>query len=128
MAVIVNIMIAIEMIRFFFQAISIKLLYRIRGNLVRAHTIEEIIIIVIIGIAVWLKLNSIKVVIILIIMIALYSAMKIIENFPLAYSVLNPDTNSLSASLKSNGVRFISASMIEAQIGVINIIIMIFGR
>jgi len=67
------------------------------------------------------------VVIILIIIIALYSAMKIIENFPLAYSVLKPDTSSLSASLRSKGVRLISANIMDVQIGKINIINIMFG-
>lgn len=40
-----------------------------------------------------------------------YSAMKIKANKPLLYSVLNPDTNSDSPSAKSNGVRFVSASL-----------------
>jgi len=42
-------------------------------------------------------------------MIIMYSAIKIIAKIPLLYSVLNPETNSLSPSAKSNGVRFISA-------------------
>lgn len=41
--------------------------------------------------------------------IIIYSAIKIIANDPLLYSVLNPDTNSLSPSAKSKGVRFNSA-------------------
>jgi len=42
--------------------------------------------------------------------IIIYSAMKIMANLPLLYSVLNPETNSLSPSAKSKGVRFNSAS------------------
>jgi hypothetical protein len=38
-----------------------------------------------------------------------YSAIKIIANKPLLYSILNPETNSDSPSAKSNGVRFVSA-------------------
>lgn len=41
--------------------------------------------------------------------IIMYSAIKIIANLPLLYSVLNPETSSLSPSAKSNGVRFSSA-------------------
>jgi len=41
--------------------------------------------------------------------IIIYSAMKIIANLPLLYSVLKPETNSLSPSAKSKGVRFSSA-------------------
>lgn len=44
-----------------------------------------------------------------------YSAMKIIANFPPLYSVLNPDTSSLSPSAKSNGARFVSASVVTNQ-------------
>lgn len=47
-----------------------------------------------------------------IIMILAYSAIKIIANKPLLYSVLNPDTSSDSPSAKSNGVRFVSASVV----------------
>jgi len=47
--------------------------------------------------------------------IILYSAIKIIENCPFEYSVLNPDTNSDSLSLRSNGVRLVSANMIMIQ-------------
>lgn len=39
-----------------------------------------------------------------------YSAMKMNANMKLEYSVLNPDTSSLSPSAKSNGVRLVSAS------------------
>ncbi len=38
-----------------------------------------------------------------------YSAIKIIANAPLLYSILNPDTNSDSPSARSKGVRFSSA-------------------
>lgn len=41
-----------------------------------------------------------------------YSDMKIRAKPPLAYSVLNPDTSSLSPSARSNGVRFVSASTV----------------
>lgn len=40
-----------------------------------------------------------------------YSAIKIIANPPAPYSTLNPDTNSLSPSEKSKGVRLVSASL-----------------
>lgn len=42
--------------------------------------------------------------------IIIYSAIKMIANLLLLYSVLKPDTNSLSPSAKSNGVRFNSAT------------------
>jgi len=48
------------------------------------------------------KINLIKI-------ILAYSAMKIIANPKLPYSILNPETSSDSPSAKSNGVRFVSA-------------------
>jgi len=48
----------------------------------------------------------------LIIKILVYSAMKIIANSPLLYSVLKPDTSSDSPSAKSNGVRLVSAKVV----------------
>jgi hypothetical protein len=45
-----------------------------------------------------------------------YSAMKISAKGFLAYSVLNPETNSLSPSTKSKGARFVSASVVVNQI------------
>lgn len=55
-------------------------------------------------------------VIIDIIIILAYSAIKIIANLPLLYSVLNPDTNSDSPSAKSKGVRLVSAKIVVNQI------------
>ena len=48
----------------------------------------------------------------LIIIILVYSAIKIKAKDPLLYSVLNPETNSDSPSAKSNGVRFVSAKVV----------------
>jgi len=45
-----------------------------------------------------------------------YSAIKIIANPPELYSVLKPDTNSLSPSEKSKGVRLVSANLETIQI------------
>ena len=45
----------------------------------------------------------------------MYSAMKMKANEKPAYSVLKPDTSSLSPSAKSNGVRFVSASRVVNQ-------------
>jgi hypothetical protein len=42
----------------------------------------------------------------------MYSAIKISAKFTLLYSVLNPDTSSDSPSAKSNGVRFVSATLV----------------
>lgn len=51
----------------------------------------------------------------------MYSAIKIIANSPLLYSILNPDTSSDSPSAKSNGVRFVSAKFVINQVAVIGI-------
>lgn len=51
----------------------------------------------------------------LIIIMLAYSAIKINANDPLLYSVLNPETSSDSPSAKSNGVRFVSASVVVNQ-------------
>jgi hypothetical protein len=51
--------------------------------------------------------------------IDIYSAKNTITNKTDLYSVLNPDTNSLSPSAKSNGDRFASASTLTANINVI---------
>lgn len=53
--------------------------------------------------------------------ILVYSAIKISANGPLLYSVLNPDTSSDSPSARSNGVRFVSASIVTNQIRAIGI-------
>lgn len=46
-----------------------------------------------------------------IIMMLAYSAKKNRANGPAAYSTLNPDTNSDSPSVRSNGARLVSASV-----------------
>lgn len=46
-----------------------------------------------------------------IIMMFTYSAMKNRANGPAAYSVLNPETNSDSPSVRSKGVRLVSANV-----------------
>jgi len=48
----------------------------------------------------------------LIIKMFAYSAMKIIANNPLLYSMLNPETSSDSPSARSKGVRFVSAKLV----------------
>ena len=53
--------------------------------------------------------------IILIIKILAYSAIKIKANPPLLYSTLKPDTNSDSPSAKSKGARFVSAIVVTTQ-------------
>jgi len=44
-----------------------------------------------------------------------YSAIKINAKLPALYSVLKPETNSLSPSLKSKGVRLVSARLLVNQ-------------
>ena len=51
--------------------------------------------------------------------IFVYSARKIAVNAPAEYSVLNPDTNSLSPSAKSKGARLSSARQVIIQMGAI---------
>jgi len=45
-----------------------------------------------------------------------YSAMKRSANSPPPYSMLNPETNSLSPSARSNGARFVSANLLVNHI------------
>lgn len=52
----------------------------------------------------------------LIMIMFIYSAIKISAKAPPLYSVLNPDTSSDSPSAKSKGVRLVSASMVVNQI------------
>jgi len=71
-----------------FQVVSIRVSYRIRGNETRTQIKNIMIIIVIIGVMklMWgIKISTVNKDIII---IELYSAMKIIENFPPLYSVL----------------------------------------
>lgn len=68
-----------------------------------------------------------------------YSAMKISAKFAALYSVLKPETSSLSPSAKSNGARFVSARQVinqmeeagrdkrRATIGLLNRIIIILN-
>lgn len=48
--------------------------------------------------------------------ILIYSARKIKTNPTALYSILNPDTSSLSPSLKSKGVRLVSANRLITNI------------
>jgi len=61
-----------------------------------------------------LKINLMKI-------ILAYSAIKIIANPRLPYSILNPDTSSDSPSAKSKGVRFVSARHEISQIPTIGL-------
>ena len=51
----------------------------------------------------------------LIMIILVYSAIKIKAKVPLLYSMLNPETSSDSPSAKSKGVRLVSASVVVNQ-------------
>jgi len=87
-----------------------------RGSVARTHRYKVATIIVFmishrLGEIVDLPIKKIEVSS-LIIKIFAYSAIKIIANNPLLYSILNPDTNSDSPSAKSNGVRFVSARFV----------------
>lgn len=59
----------------------------------------------------WIALMKIVAVRAFIIMMLVYSAIKNSANGPAAYSTLNPDTSSDSPSVRSNGARFVSASV-----------------
>lgn len=98
--------------------------YRMRGRVARIHTNIQAIIMVFV-------VNMMSLIIIvfvfpermvaemrLIIKMLAYSAIKIMANEPLLYSVLNPDTSSDSPSAKSNGVRFVSARVVVSHIKV----------
>ena len=96
--------------------------YRIRGKVPRIHRNENASIMVMeimtksfnkdesIGIVKKKTLDRSLIIIMLV-----YSAMKIKANEPLLYSVLNPDTSSDSPSAKSKGVRFVSAKVVVNQ-------------
>lgn len=103
----------------FFQVKYIRKSYRMRGIEARTHTNSTAKIIVFNTKNILLRgLKIIKVPqniiaeATLIIKIFMYSAIKIIANKLLLYSVLNPDTSSDSPSAKSKGVRFVSASVV----------------
>jgi len=106
-----------------FQVKYIKWSYRIRGSAARTQintvakiivfTIKERFINLVNGINIPVKkITDIS----LIIRILAYSAIKIIANMALLYSMLNPETNSDSPSAKSKGVRFVSARLVINQV------------
>lgn len=102
----------VEIGRINFHDKFINLSYRYRGNVARIQMQKNINIIdfIIVKKFVFLFINIILVNI-LKIKIIRYSAIKIMANLLLLYSVLNPETNSLSPSAKSNGVRLSSATV-----------------
>ena len=100
-----------------FQAKAISLSYRYRGNVVRTHTQKKPTT----------NKNTVpsslrglpapkrRPVRALSNRMLLYSAIKIKANPPAPYSILNPETSSLSPSAKSKGVRFVSARALTSQ-------------
>lgn len=95
-----------------------RLSYRIRGKVPRAHKKNIVIRIVFI---IKMRLNLLgekrRTENIDITTILVYSAIKINANGPALYSILNPDTSSDSPSIKSYGVRFVSARIVASQMG-----------
>lgn len=57
-----------------------------------------------------------------------YSAIKIKANLPALYSVLNPETSSLSPSAKSKGARLVSATQVKSHVSATGPIIKVIGR
>lgn len=105
-----------------FQVSAISLSYRIRGRVPRAQMkvkAKNIAFLVRkaslkIGVQrVPVKKTAVKRPIIIILM---YSAIKIRAKLPALYSTLNPETISDSPSAKSNGVRFVSARVVINQV------------
>lgn len=101
--------------RYDFQFKYINKSYRNRGKVDRHHTHQKINSIVIIRMVSINMINEDEILDNTI--IEEYSAIKIRANKPPPYSILNPDTNSLSPSEKSKGVRFDS---LRQQISHIN--------
>jgi hypothetical protein len=102
-----------------FHAKYIRLSYRIRGKVARIQinrVAKTIVLITSERFSITIFLEKTTTVIILIIRIFMYSAIKISANDPALYSTLNPDTNSDSPSAKSNGVRLVSARLVTNHI------------
>lgn len=105
-----------------FQVSDIRRSYRIRGRVARIQTNQNAIAEVKTKMR-GVKLRGLAAGLIKIIdenrlknKILVYSAIKIRAKFPALYSVLNPETSSLSPSAKSNGARFVSARQVINQI------------
>lgn len=105
-----------------FHVRNISLSYRIRGMVPRSQMNRVLNIVVFVTNHMFsdkiFRAPGIKsvAVISLINKIFIYSAIKIIANRTLLYSVLNPDTSSDSPSARSNGVRLVSASAVVNHI------------
>lgn len=105
-----------------FQVKDIKWSYRKRGRVARAQTNKIVNRVVnlgtrstMVGLERFIVKNK-AAVRKLIIIILMYSAIKIKANPPALYSILNPDTSSDSPSAKSNGVRLVSARIVVNHI------------
>lgn len=105
-----------------FHVRAISLSYRMRGYAPRAQINSTLIIVLtIINQRSFIKgliftgINS-AVINRLIAIMFIYSAIKIRAKVPALYSVLNPDTSSDSPSVKSKGVRFVSAKAVINQV------------
>ncbi|MDE0330092.1 MAG: hypothetical protein OXI78_13550 [Anaerolineaceae bacterium] len=112
--------------RIVYQHNCISVSTRIRGRVPRAQMITLIITIVpAIDCEVRIMAENI-----LIDKMNKYSAINSVAKSTLAYSVLYPDTNSLSPSAKSKGDRFSSAKILNVQkkatMGIINIKLYLF--
>lgn len=96
--------------KIFFHNESIKMSYRSRGKALRVqiNITDNVTVFIISSKFIQLLLNTTEV-INLINKIFIYSAIKIKANIDLLYSILNPDTNSDSPSVKSSGARCVSA-------------------
>lgn len=101
-----------------FHSRCISWSYRNRGYAVRIHTKHIVSIMVFIirfAVKVCCELHDglINKIVdrVFIIRMFEYSARKNMANMPLAYSTLNPETNSDSPSVRSNGVRLVSANV-----------------
>ena len=98
------------------QVRAIRLSYRIRGRVARTQINKNATVVdfsaIIRGEIKVEKEKAIKKVVvrILIIIILIYSAIKIKANDVALYSILKPETSSDSPSAKSKGVRLVSAS------------------
>lgn len=107
------------------QANHIRVSYRIRGRVARMAIniilIRDINTILIINLLLGVpgKINNITVRVDITKM-PKYSDIKITANLPPKYSVLKPDTSSDSPSAMSNGVRWVSATQVINQMGIIN--------
>lgn len=105
-----------------FHVRDISWSYRMRGRVARNQTNRNAKIIALI-----VKIRSkrdtkikgigsqMAVVIRHIMIILVYSAIKIRAKFPALYSILNPETSSDSPSARSNGVRLVSAKVVMNQ-------------